>query len=179
LRQMCDDDSDHIHNTSYPFKGFGPGQLDEMRLSLLESGANPGTGGNVNQTTNSDQLKDNSNIVEIENIRKEVTWNWAGGMHDVAQTDGPAGSCIKSADPNAFASLVNPPTNSFSITINKTSGAYFYMCTVATHCQPGGMWGVITIGGTPSSSAQPGGATGAGAPSSTTSPKSLGTKSVT
>ncbi|CAG8477959.1 870_t:CDS:2 [Dentiscutata erythropus] len=71
--KMSEDDSDGIQrNTDYPFKGFGPGRLDETRSSLIESGASPGIGGNVNQSTNSDQLNDPSRIVEVESIKKEI-----------------------------------------------------------------------------------------------------------
>ncbi|KAF0539361.1 Glyoxylate/hydroxypyruvate reductase [Gigaspora margarita] len=67
-------ENDIQRNTNYPFKGFGPEQLDEMRNSLLGSGVNLGIGGNVvnNQPTNSDQLKDHSRIGEVENVRKEI-----------------------------------------------------------------------------------------------------------
>ncbi|CAG8558551.1 30878_t:CDS:2 [Gigaspora margarita] len=69
-------ENDIQRNTNYPFKGFGPEQLDEMRNSLLGSGVNLGIGGNVinvnNQPTNSDQLKDHSRIGEVKNVRKEI-----------------------------------------------------------------------------------------------------------
>ncbi|CAG8743835.1 15683_t:CDS:2, partial [Cetraspora pellucida] len=106
-----------------------------------------------------------------------VIWNWAGGQHDVVQTDGPASSCTKSADANAFQSLVSPPTNNYMITINKTSGAYFYMCSVLTHCSAGGMWGVITIGGSGTPSASPNGSPTGGSGSASGSPSSSPTRS--
>ncbi|CAG8477937.1 869_t:CDS:2 [Dentiscutata erythropus] len=116
-----------------------------------------------------------------------ITWNWAGGDHDVVQTDS-AGSCSKSTDSSAFQSTVSP--SSYSVTVNKTSGFYYYMCSVGNHCA-NGMWGVILISGsgsTPSGSAAPasptgGSSSGDGSPtggsSSSSSPKvSSGTKNV-
>ncbi|KAF0539360.1 Cupredoxin [Gigaspora margarita] len=109
-----------------------------------------------------------------------IVWTWAGGNHDVTQTDGPAGICTKSANASAFQSLVSPTT--YSVTVNQTSGSIYYMCTVDSHCQSG-MWGVILIGGsTASGSAAAASPTstpsGGNSPSPSSGPKSSGTKNV-
>ncbi|RIB04657.1 Cupredoxin [Gigaspora rosea] len=112
-----------------------------------------------------------------------IVWTFAGGNHDVAQTDGPAGACTKSANSSAFQSLVSP-TTPYSVTVNQSSGNLYYMCTVDSHCQSG-MWGVILVGGgsTPSgTAASPSGSTSStpsgGSSPSNTPPKSSGAKNV-
>ncbi|CAG8654457.1 4752_t:CDS:2, partial [Acaulospora colombiana] len=64
-------------DSSYPFKGYGPGQIDEVRDSLLESASGPGIGGNSGTNpfcNNQNQREITPKItMEIEGLKREAT----------------------------------------------------------------------------------------------------------
>lgn len=72
-----------------------------------------------------------------------IQWEYIYGKHQIVQSDGPAGNCIKSRNLNAFDSGLKEE-GVFSMTITQTRGMIYYFCSYSSHCAYG-MWGVIKI----------------------------------
>ncbi|CAB5215495.1 hypothetical protein RhiirA5_410911 [Rhizophagus irregularis] len=76
-------------------------------------------------------------------VGDKIIFKWISGAHNVIESN-LTGSCIKSSEPNAFASngIFEAP-NTMTVQINVTEEIWFY-CGVSTHCR-GGMYGTIKI----------------------------------
>ncbi|CAB4478138.1 uncharacterized protein OCT59_007364 [Rhizophagus irregularis] len=82
-----------------------------------------------------------------------IKWVFLNGRHQVVQSDGPAGSCVKSSDINAFSSILKEG-GEFSYIITQKSGTIYYFCSFSSHCAYG-MWGTINIDPNPTSNSSP------------------------
>ncbi|CAG8456355.1 15134_t:CDS:2, partial [Acaulospora morrowiae] len=101
------------------------------------------------------------------NTGDTLIFNWAnGGPHSVVRSDGPASNCVKSLRAGAFNSG-QMIIGTFVYDVTETSGNIFYFCDVPSHCEEGGMWGVITVGGSSGNSSSTGATSNKSSASST------------
>jgi hypothetical protein len=81
-----------------------------------------------------------------------IKFTFYSGKHQIVQSDGPAGSCIKSSNLNSFASALQEGGEyNYIIPKSLKTDTLFYFCAYSSHCDYG-MWGTIKIDQAPAPS---------------------------